>query len=55
MNFDNLRDRVSNLTLYDVKAGVRQVQNGECNIIPSASRGTILDLEETDTDHTQPS
>ncbi|GAB7365097.1 hypothetical protein MBLNU230_g6188t1 [Neophaeotheca triangularis] len=31
MNFDNLRDRVSNLTLYDVKAGVRQVQNAVMN------------------------
>jgi epsin len=29
MNFDSLKDTVSNLTLYDIKAGVRKVQNGE--------------------------
>ena len=29
MNFDNLKDQVSNLTLYDLKAGVRKVQNGK--------------------------
>lgn len=29
MNFDSLKDTVANLTLYDVKAGVRKVQNGE--------------------------
>lgn len=29
MNFDSLKDQVSNLTLYDLKAGVRKVQNGE--------------------------
>jgi hypothetical protein len=28
-NFDSLKDKVANLTLYDIKAGVRQVQNGE--------------------------
>jgi hypothetical protein len=28
MDFNNLRDQVSNLTLYDIKAGVRKVQNG---------------------------
>lgn len=28
MNFDSLKDQVSNLTLYDVKAGIRKVQNG---------------------------
>ncbi|KAI9828547.1 MAG: hypothetical protein M1819_006604 [Sarea resinae] len=27
MNFDNLKDQVSNLSLYDLKAGVRKVQN----------------------------
>lgn len=30
MDFSNIRDQVSNLTLYDIKAGVRKVQNGEC-------------------------
>lgn len=28
MNFDNLKDQVANLSLYDIKAGVRKVQNG---------------------------
>ena len=28
MDFDSLKNQVSNLTLYDVKAGVRKVQNG---------------------------
>ncbi|KAI9802256.1 MAG: hypothetical protein M1825_002977 [Sarcosagium campestre] len=31
MNFDNLKDQVSNLTLYDIKAGVRKVQNAVMN------------------------
>ena len=29
MNLDSLKDQVSNLTLYDLKAGVRKVQNGQ--------------------------
>lgn len=29
MDLNSLRDQVSNLTLYDLKAGVRKVQNGE--------------------------
>lgn len=29
MNLDSLKDQVSNLTLYDLKAGVRKVQNGK--------------------------
>lgn len=28
MDFDALKSQVSNLTLYDIKAGVRKVQNG---------------------------
>jgi len=28
MDFDSLKNQVSNLTLYDLKAGVRKVQNG---------------------------
>ena len=28
MDLDSLKDKVSNLTLYDLKAGVRKVQNG---------------------------
>ncbi|SLM34043.1 Epsin-like, N-terminal [Lasallia pustulata] len=31
MNFDSLKDQVSNLTLYDLKAGVRKVQNAVMN------------------------
>lgn len=29
MDFDSLKSQVSNLTLYDVKAGWRKAQNGE--------------------------
>lgn len=29
MDFNSLREQVSNLTLYDLKAGVRKVQNGK--------------------------
>lgn len=29
MDLNSLRDQVSNLTLYDLKAGVRKVQNGK--------------------------
>lgn len=29
MDFASLKDQVSNLTLYDLKAGVRKVQNGK--------------------------
>lgn len=29
MDFSNIKDQVSNLTLYDIKAGVRKVQNGK--------------------------
>lgn len=28
MDFESLKNQVSNLTLYDIKAGVRKVQNG---------------------------
>lgn len=28
MDFSKIQDQVSNLTLYDLKAGVRKVQNG---------------------------
>lgn len=31
MDFTSLKDKVSNLTLYDIKAGVRQVQNAVMN------------------------
>lgn len=29
MNFDSLKEQVTNLSLYDIKAGVRKVQNGK--------------------------
>lgn len=29
MDLSSLREQVSNLTLYDLKAGVRKVQNGK--------------------------
>lgn len=31
MDLDSLREKVSNLTVYDLKAGVRKVQNGASN------------------------
>lgn len=32
MDFDSLKSQVSNLTLYDIKAGVRKVQNGASSV-----------------------
>ena len=32
MDLNSLKDQVSNLTLYDLKAGVRKVQNGGSSI-----------------------
>ena len=32
MDLSSLKDQVSNLTLYDLKAGVRKVQNGELRL-----------------------
>lgn len=29
MDLSSLKEQVSNLTLYDIKAGVRKVQNGK--------------------------
>jgi epsin len=29
MDLNSLKDAVSNITLYDIKAGVRKVQNGK--------------------------
>lgn len=40
MDLNSIRDQVSNLTLYDLKAGVRKVQNGE--LMPQME---ILNLE----------
>ena len=33
MDLNSLKDQVSSLTLYDLKAGVRKVQNGECSVL----------------------
>jgi len=40
MDLNSLKEQVSNLTLYDIKAGVRKVQNGTSNssrLFPVAS------------------
>jgi hypothetical protein len=36
MDFNSLKEQVSNLTLYDLKAGVRKVQNGRYSNAASA-------------------
>ena len=33
MDINSIRDQVSNLTLYDLKAGVRKVQNGLITLV----------------------
>jgi hypothetical protein len=38
MDLNSLKDQVSNLTLYDIKAGVRKVQNGIIDALSSGSR-----------------
>ncbi|CAL5872623.1 uncharacterized protein PFLUO_LOCUS6889 [Penicillium psychrofluorescens] len=38
MDFDNLKNQVSNLTLYDLKAGVRKVQNAVMNYTEMESK-----------------
>jgi hypothetical protein len=40
MDLNNIKKQVSNLTLYDIKAGVRKVQNGmwhaiACTMFPT--------------------
>ncbi|KAF9884323.1 Epsin-3, clathrin recruitment and traffic between the Golgi and endosome [Aspergillus nanangensis] len=44
MDFNNLKDQVSNLTLYDLKAGVRKVQNAVMNYTEMESKhgNTVL-------------
>jgi epsin len=37
MDLNSLKEQVSNLTLYDIKAGVRKVQNGTSNLISPVS------------------
>jgi epsin len=48
MDFDSLKNKVQNLTLYDIKAGVRQVQNGE---IFGTQRRTVLTRDSGDEPH----
>ncbi|KAK5055254.1 hypothetical protein LTR84_013004 [Exophiala bonariae] len=38
MDFDSLKTQVSNLTLYDLKAGVRKVQNAVMNLTEMESK-----------------
>lgn len=37
MDFGSIKDQVSNLTLYDLKAGVRKVQNGTAKQTPEGA------------------
>jgi hypothetical protein len=47
MDFASLKEQVSNLTLYDIKAGVRKVQNGK--LINRCQFGfTLGEFEEED-------
>ena len=45
MDLNSLRDQVSNLTLYDIKAGVRKVQNGIIGALPAVRVGGTLAYE----------
>ncbi|KAL9585056.1 MAG: hypothetical protein Q9212_001746 [Teloschistes hypoglaucus] len=42
MDLNNLKDQVSNLTLYDLKAGVRKVQNAVMNYTEMEAKGLQL-------------
>jgi len=42
MDFNSLKEQVSNLTLYDLKAGVRKVQNGNAKPICLLWRSSCL-------------
>ena len=44
MDFASLKDQVSNLSLYDLKAGVRKVQNGKHVMKVQVPIGFIGDL-----------
>lgn len=43
MDFNSLKNTVSNLTLYDLKAGVRQLQNGEFIIALRMLTSNLID------------
>jgi epsin len=38
MDLNNIKKQVSNLTLYDIKAGVRKMQNGTLTAATMAAR-----------------
>lgn len=40
MDFDQLKNQVSNLSLYDIKAGFRKAQNGMPDRVLSLNRQT---------------
>ncbi len=41
MDLASLREAAANLTLYDLKAGVRKVQNGRSSVQPAGSTLTV--------------
>lgn len=45
MDLNSLKDQVSNLTLYDIKAGVRKVQNGIIDALSAVRVGGTLAYE----------
>ena len=45
MDLNSLKDQVSNLTLYDLKAGVRKVQNGNQHSFYAMHCNVLLQLE----------
>ena len=42
LNFDSLKEQVSNLSLYDIKAGVRKVQNGKCGQLSLLDQADVV-------------
>lgn len=44
MDLNSLKSTVSNLTLYDIKAGVRKVQNGGFFFISAVVRASLTGL-----------
>lgn len=48
MDLSSLKDQVSNLTLYDLKAGVRKVQNGELSRMPASRVDSLTEAYSCD-------
>ncbi|MCJ1281144.1 Epsin-3, clathrin recruitment and traffic between the Golgi and endosome [Xylographa opegraphella] len=44
MDLNYIKDSVANLSLYDLKAGVRKVQNGMLVVAESENRGKVRPL-----------